>query len=101
MSTFQHLELDKFYLLKIQEHSEIALIQIAMATEMCVLVYQFAEEDTSYWRKKEDTIAEIIEELTDEMIDEYEDLVLEELEDFEDDYEDDDQEKKKKKKNKK
>ncbi|MCY7420927.1 MAG: hypothetical protein LH478_04195 [Chitinophagaceae bacterium] len=109
MAIFQDLEVDNFYLLKMSENDSIKLVQVAMATEKCVLVYEFGEADSSFWKKKDDTIFEIVEELTEEAIDEYEALILEdydeeelsEMEDIEeenDDEEDNDKKKKKKKK---
>lgn len=83
MAIFQDLELDKFYLVKVSHNDNIKLIQVAMATDKCVLVYEFGEEDTTYWKKKEENIHEIVEELTDESIDEYEALLLEEYDEEE------------------
>lgn len=112
MAIFQDLEIDKFYLVKLSEHDHIKLIQVAMSTEKCVLVYEFAEEDTMYWKKKDDFVSEIVEELTDEAIDEYEALLLEDYDEEDlnessndslielEEHDDDDDKKKKKKKKK-
>lgn len=109
MAIFQDLELDKFYLVKMSENDNIRLVQVAMATEKCVLVYEFGEVDITYWKKKDDYINEVVEELTDESIDEYEALLLEEYDeeeftnasDTQDYLETDKSDKKKKKKKKK
>ena len=110
MPTFENLEVEKFYLLRIKEQDEITMVQVAMETEKCVLVYEFEDEyETTSWKKKDDAIAEIVEELTEEHLDEYENILLEneleeeEEEDDDDDDEDEDHhdEKKKKKKKKK
>lgn len=103
MATFQELEIDKFYLVKLKENEDIKLVQVAMQTEKCVLVYEFGEEDATFWKKKDEYISEVVEELTDEAIDEYETLILEDYdeEDFtpvEDVDKDEKEEKKKKKK---
>lgn len=83
MAIFQDLELDKFYLVKMSENDNIRLVQVAMATEKCVLVYEFGEVDITYWKKKDEYISEVVEELTDESIDEYETLLLEEYDEEE------------------
>ena len=113
MATFENLEVEKFYLLRIKEEDEITMVQVAMETDKCVLVYEFDDEyETTSWKKKVDTIAEIVEELTEEHLDEYENILMEdefeeeeEEEDTDDDDDDDEDhyngEKKKKKKKKK
>ena len=108
MAIFQDLELDKFYLVKLSDNETVKLVQVAMATEKCVFVYEFGEVDITYWRKKDEYISEIVEELTDEAIDEYEALLLEEYDEEEfstaeyaDEIEEDDDHKKKNKKKKK
>ena len=108
MAIFQDLAMDKFYLVKLSENDTIKMVQVAMATEKCLLVYEFGEVDITYWKKKDEYISEIVEELTDEAIDEYEALLLEEYDEEEfstaeyaDEIEEDDDHKKKNKKKKK
>jgi len=105
MTTFANLEVDKFYLVKIKDGEEVTMIQVAMETEKCVLVCEFGEDfETTLWKKKEDTILEIVEELTEQHLDEYEAVLLDEWDSEDEDYiqdeddEDDDKKKKKKKK---
>ncbi len=108
MAIFQDLAMDKFYLVKLSENDTVKMVQVAMATEKCLLVYEFGEVDITYWKKKDEYISEIVEELTDEAIDEYEALLLEEYDEEEfstaeyaDEIEEDDDHKKKNKKKKK
>jgi predicted NAD/FAD-dependent oxidoreductase len=101
MATFENLEIDKFYLIRVKEEDEITMVQVGMATDKCVLVYEFDDDyEATYWKKKDDQVAEIVEELTDEHIDEYESLLVDEW-DEDDDEDDDDEDRKKKKKKKK
>ena len=83
MAIFQDLELDKFYLIKLTGNEDIKLVQVAMSTDKCVLVYEFGEMDLTYWKKKDEQIIEIVEELTDEAIGEYESLLLEDFDEEE------------------
>ena len=108
MAIFQDLAMDKFYLVKLSENDTVKMVQVAMATEKCLLVYEFGEVDITHWKKKDEYISEIVEELTDEAIDEYEALLLEEYDEEEfstaeyaDEIEEDDDHKKKNKKKKK
>ena len=108
MAIFQDLAMDKFYLVKLSENDTVKMVQVAMATEKCLLVYEFGAVDITYWKKKDEYISEIVEELTDEAIDEYEALLLEEYDEEEfstaeyaDEIEEDDDHKKKNKKKKK
>ena len=108
MAIFQDLAMDKFYLVKLSDNDTVKLIQVAMATEKCVFVYEFGEVDISYWKKKDEHITEIVEELTDEAVDEYEALLLEDFDEDEfstaeyaDEIEEEDDDHKKKNKKKK
>ena len=108
MAIFQDLAIDKFYLVKLSDNDTVKLIQVAMATEKCVFVYEFGEVDITYWRKKDEYISEIVEELTDEAVGEYEALLLEEYDEEEfstakyaEEIEEDNDHKKKNKKKKK
>ena len=89
MATFYDLEIDKFYLIRVSDNLAVSMVQVALATNHCVLVYEVGEVDINYWKKKSDYIAEIVEELTDDMVDEYEALLMEDFDDYdEDDVED-------------
>ena len=83
MAIFQDLAMDKFYLVKLSENDTIKMVQVAMATEKCLLVYEFGAVDITYWKKKDEYISEIVEELTDEAIDEYEAMDQQEAFDIE------------------
>jgi replicative DNA helicase len=84
MTNYSSLLLDKAYLIIEREGKEIALVQILMETEKCVLVEMHDDEATTFWRKKSDAIFEVIDELTEEQIDTYDELcVEEEIDDYE------------------
>lgn len=74
MATYNDLTLEHYYLVKEDEATDIALVQPVMETGKCVLLLYVDEVETTIWKKKEDSLAEIIEELTEEQVAEYENL---------------------------
>ncbi len=72
MAAYKNLELDHYYLIREEEGGEIALVQPVMETEKCFLILDIDEIETTHWKKKEDAIFEIVEELTEEQVEEYE-----------------------------
>jgi hypothetical protein len=84
MTNYSNLVLDKAYLIIERESEEIALVQILMETEKCVLVEMHDDEATTFWRKKSDPIFEVIDELTEEQVEAYDELCAEEeMDDYE------------------
>ena len=81
MATYENLELDHYYLIRETEGGEITLTQVVLETAKSLLLLHIDEVETTAWKKKDDFVFEIVEELTQEQVDEYEDL-------FEDDDED-------------
>ncbi|MFL9481401.1 hypothetical protein ACI6Q2_01405 [Chitinophagaceae bacterium LWZ2-11] len=74
MAQYSDLILDHFYLIKEAEEDEIVLVQPLMATDNCVLLQCHDDLETTFWRKKTDAIAELVDELTDEQLADYENL---------------------------
>lgn len=74
MATYNELELEHYYLVRETEGGEIVLVQPIMETAKCFLVLTIDEVETTAWKKKEDSIAEIIEELTEEQVEEFEEI---------------------------
>ncbi len=81
MATYENLQLDHYYLIRETEGAEITLTQVVLETAKSLLLLHIDEVETTAWKKKDDFVFEIVEELTQEQVDEYEDL-------FEDDDED-------------
>jgi hypothetical protein len=84
MATYSDLEVNSYYLIQEGDDEDIILVQPLMETNECVLLLQHDDYENTYWRRKDDTVAEIIEELTEEQVEEYENL-------FEDEDEDEDE----------
>ncbi|RZM20283.1 MAG: hypothetical protein EOO88_36630, partial [Pedobacter sp.] len=67
MSTFAELEEDVYYLIKETEDDELMLVKPVMFTGRCVLlVGNDGDSEYTFWKKLDDSIAEIVEELTGE-----------------------------------
>ncbi|MCX6206421.1 MAG: hypothetical protein NTZ19_09250 [Bacteroidetes bacterium] len=67
MSTYSELIIGRYYLITENDGEELVLVQPMLETNAAIfLILHDAEEEITYWRKKEDAIFEILEELTDE-----------------------------------
>lgn len=84
MATYNDLQTDQYYLIQETEAGALSLVYVLMETEKAVFLELENGSETQVWKKKSDTIAEIVEELTEEQADEYESIM------FEDDDEDED-----------
>lgn len=81
MANFSDLTVGNFYLVLENEGEQIALLEPLMQTENAVLLMHHDDYETSFWRKKNSSIFEIVDELTEEQLDKYDAI-------FEDDDED-------------
>jgi len=67
MATYSELTIGRYYLITENVGEELVLVQPMLETNAAVfLILHDAEEEVTYWRKKDDQIFEILEELTDE-----------------------------------
>jgi mevalonate pyrophosphate decarboxylase len=67
MSTYADLAVGRYYLITENQGEELILIQPMMETSLAIFsILHDAGEEITYWRKKTDPIAEILEELSDE-----------------------------------
>lgn len=74
MNQYAHLETDGVYLIREKESDEIALVQVMMETERCIFLLCHGDVEKTYWKKKTDSIYEIIEQLTEDQVTQYENL---------------------------
>ena len=84
MPVFNDLSIEKKYLINEYDGDTVLLVEPIMKTESCVLILIHEDVESIVWKKLNDTIFEIIEELSEEKVEEYE-LLFEE--DDEDDFE--------------
>ena len=83
MPVFNDLELDKRYLINEFDGDNVLLVEPIMKTELCVLILIHEDVETFIWKKLNDDIFDIIEELSEEKSEEY-DVLFEDEDDFED-----------------
>lgn len=74
MATYNDLELEGYYLVKEKEGAELILVQPVMQTAKSVLLTHIDDIELSIWRKKDDTVYEIVEQLTEEQVYQYQQL---------------------------
>ncbi len=86
MPVFNDLSLDTKYLINEFDGDQVLLVEPIMKTESCVLLLIHEDVETFHWKKLNDDIFDIIEQLSDESATEYDALFEDEdeYEDFED-----------------
>ncbi len=88
MSIYNELSQGKKYLINEFEGDQVLLVEPLMKTEFCVLILIHEDVESIQWKRLNDEIFEIIEELSDQKFLEFEDLFEEvEEDDFEEDHE--------------
>lgn len=78
MNKYNSLEIHQFYLVREEEDEEIVLIQPLLETDHCFFILQHGEIENTYWKKKSDTLFEIIEQLSEEQAEEFQNIWEEE-----------------------
>jgi hypothetical protein len=86
MANFNDLTIGNFYLVAENEGEQIALLEPLMHTDNAVLLMHHDDYETSIWRKKNDSIFEIVDELTMNQLDNY-DALFEDEDEEDDDFE--------------
>jgi len=81
MPVFNDLSIEKKYLINEYDGDNILLVEPIMKTESCILILIHEDVETIIWKKLNDTIFEIIEELSEQKVEEYELLFEEDEED--------------------
>jgi hypothetical protein len=83
MPVFNDLSIEKKYLINEYDGDNVLLVEPIMKTASCVLILIHEDVESIVWKKLNDTIFEIIEELSEEKEEEYDMLFEEEEDDFE------------------
>ncbi len=63
MATYADLQPGNFYLLKAENDTEIELVSVLALTDKCMLLRSFGQIEEDFWKKRTDSIEEIVEEL--------------------------------------
>ena len=74
MPVFNDLNLDKKYLINEFDGDNVLLVEPIMKTDFCILVLIHEDIETFVWKKLNDEIFDIVEELSDEHTKEYDSL---------------------------
>lgn len=82
MSVFNDLSIDRKYLINEFDGDGVLLVEPIMKTQFCVLLLIHENKETIIWKKLNDKIFDIIEELSEEKSAEF-DLLFEEENDIE------------------
>ena len=63
MVQYSDLSAGSFYLLRDQPDASIQLVSVLALTDKCILLRSYGREDHDFWKKNDDPVAELIEEL--------------------------------------
>ncbi len=80
MPVFNDLKLDTKYLINEFDGDVTLLVEPIMKTDLCILISIHEDVETYVWKKLNDDIFDIVEELTEEKSEEYDALFEEESE---------------------
>jgi hypothetical protein len=72
MYSYGLLETGCYYLIQEKMDSPLSLIKVTSATDHCLYVFYYEDQLVTGWKRKTDTIYDIIECLTDEAVQDWE-----------------------------
>jgi hypothetical protein len=68
MYSYALLEPECYYLVQEKEEEALTLLQVKVETDNCMFVVKYVDETITEWKRKTDTIHDIIELLGDEAV---------------------------------
>ena len=74
MYSYALLEKNCYYLIQETEEPSISLIKVNLETEQCMYVSKYADEQLNEWKKKGDSIFDILELVSDDKIKDWESI---------------------------
>ena len=74
MYSYALLEKNCYYLIQETETSPVQLIKVNLETEQCMYVSRYADEQVTEWKKKGDSIYDILELVSDDKIKDWESI---------------------------
>lgn len=86
MYAYNLLEVGLYYLIRENQSDEIILVQVVLETDLCLFIKKYDDPTRQEWKKKDDTIFDIIECVDEDKIKQWEDNYKDNEEEF---YEDD------------
>ena len=74
MYSYGLLEKNCYYLIQETESSPVQLIKVNLETEQCMYVSRYVDEQVTEWKKKGDSIFDILELVSDDKIKDWESI---------------------------
>jgi hypothetical protein len=74
MYSYALLEKSCYYLIQETEEAPVCLIKVNLETEQCMFVSRYGEETINEWKKKGDSIFDILELVSDDKIKDWESI---------------------------
>jgi hypothetical protein len=74
MYSYALLEKNCYYLIQETESSSVQLIKVNLETEQCMYVSRYTDEQVNEWKKKGDSIFDILELVSDDKIKDWESI---------------------------
>ncbi|HEY4967984.1 MAG TPA: hypothetical protein VII28_16370 [Puia sp.] len=74
MYSYALLEKNCYYLIQETESSPVQLIKVNLETEQCMYVSRYVDEQVTEWKKKGDSIFDILELVSDDKIKDWESI---------------------------
>lgn len=68
MFSYALLEPGCYYLIQEKENAPLMMVHISVASDYCMYVCKYGEEEVMEWKKKTDPIHDIIELLSDNVV---------------------------------
>jgi hypothetical protein len=68
MYSYALLEPECYYLVQEREDESLTLLQVRVETDNCMFIVKYGEETVTEWKRKSDSIYDIIELLSDEAV---------------------------------
>lgn len=74
MYSYELLEPGCYYLIQEKENAAVTMIKVALETDHCMYISCFGDTESVQWKKKTESIFDIIELLSDNSVKEWEAL---------------------------
>ncbi len=74
MYSYELLEPGCYYLIQEKENSQITMIKVSLESDHCLYVSAYGESEIIEWKRKSDSIYDIVELLSDDKVKQWESL---------------------------
>ena len=74
MYSYELLEPGCYYLIQEKENQPVSMIKVALESDHCLYVSMYGETEITTWKRKTDSIYDIVELLSDDTLKQWESL---------------------------